>query len=84
MPARPAPRISTLLPFFAPASWGGPLKFDSAAKPSDVIAWYMAPPPAALPIMFSKSRRVNAGVFSWVIGKALAPALSGTVGRDEQ
>jgi hypothetical protein len=44
----------------------------------------MAPPPAAVPIMFSKSRRVNAGVFSWVIEKALALALSSTVCRDEQ
>src|SRR5437868_7253071 len=60
MPARPAPRITTEAPFGSPSSLTGPLYPDSEARPSAVIASYIAALPATVPISASRSRRLGA------------------------
>ena len=59
MPAIPAPSTSTDAPRGAPEIDRVP-NGDSAAKPSAVIAWYIAAPPAVTPIMRKRSRRLSA------------------------
>ena len=58
MPAMPAPRISTELPAGGRDSLMGPSKLEPSAKPSSVMAWYMAALPATTPIIWNRLRRL--------------------------
>src|SRR5213076_2625619 len=75
MPASPAPRIRTDAPFGSPSSRSGPLYPDSDAKPSAVIASYIAALPATVPISASRSRRLT-----WAEKSGMAFSLVGSHG----